>query len=128
MHKIQYTYSYSTIVCIFSHSMFSSASETWYRYSSILLPHNTFLATLLCLASYEQCNTWLLKVLHKCCNTNVLGVLLIYLHSPLGAAYPQDCVYVSVKPLAAVVQSINVCILIILCICILMHIWDYTTE
>ena len=33
---------------------------------------------------------------------DVLGVLLIYSHSPSGAACPQDCVSVSVKPLAAV--------------------------
>ena len=39
---------------------------------------------LLCLASYEQCSTQLLKVIHKCCNTDVLGVLLIYPHSPSG--------------------------------------------
>ena len=43
----------------FSHRIFSSASETWY---------------LLCLASYKQCSTRLLKVLHKCCNTDVLHV------------------------------------------------------
>ena len=121
-------YSYSTIVCIFSHSIFSSASEMWYWYGSILLPHSTLLATLSCLTIYKQCSTWLLKVLHKCCNTDVLGVLLIYLHSPSGTACPLDRVYISIKPLAAVLQPINVCILIILCTCILIHIWDYTTE
>ena len=64
------------------------------------------LATLLCLASYKQCSTQLLKVLHKYCNMDVLGVLLIYPHSPSGAAYPRDCAYISVKPLAAVLQYI----------------------
>ena len=51
---------------------------------------------LLCLCSYKQCCTQLLQVLHNCCNTDVLGVLLIYLHSPLGAARPRElCVYIS---------------------------------
>ena len=38
----------------------------------------------------------------------MLGVLLIYLHSPSGAAHPQGHAYISVKPLAAVLQPINV--------------------
>ena len=41
-----------------------------------------YLQTLLCLASYKQCSTQLLKVLHKRCNMDVLGFLLIYPHSP----------------------------------------------
>ena len=64
-------YCYSIIVCVFIHRIFSSASETWYRYGSIL-PRSTLLPTSLCLASYEQCCTWLLKVLHKCCSTMCL--------------------------------------------------------
>ena len=63
---------------------------------------------LLCLASYEQCSTRLLKMLHKRCNTDMLGVLLIYPQSPLGTARPWDRAYISVKPLAAVLQPINV--------------------
>ena len=63
---------------------------------------------LLCLASYEKCSTRLLKMLHKRCNTDMLRVLLIYPHSPSGAACPRDRVYISVKPLAAVLQPINV--------------------
>ena len=47
---------------------------------------------------------------HKCCNTDVLGVLLIYLYSPSGAACPRDHAYISVKPLAAMLQPINVCV------------------
>ena len=39
---------------------------------------------------------------------DVLGVLLIYLHSPSGAACPQDHAYISVKPLGAMLQYINV--------------------
>ena len=39
---------------------------------------------------------------------DMLGVLLIYLHSPSGAAHPQGHAYISVKPLAAVLQPINV--------------------
>ena len=46
---------------------------------------------LLCLASYEQCNTQLLKTLHKRCNTDILRVLLIYLHSPLGTHMSAHC-------------------------------------
>ena len=61
----------------------SSTSEMWYWYGNVL-PRSTLLTMLLCLASYEQCSTRLLKMLHKC-NTDVLGVLLIYLHSPSGA-------------------------------------------
>ena len=49
-----------------------------------------------------------LKMLHKHCNTDMLGVLLIYPHSPSGAAYPQDHAYISVKPLATVLQPINI--------------------
>ena len=49
-----------------------------------------------------------LKMLHKRCNTDVLGILLIYQHSLLGAGHPRDRVYISVKPLAAMLQPINV--------------------
>ena len=38
----------------------------------------------------------------------MLEVLLIYPHSPLGAVHPQDRAYISVKPLTAVLQPINV--------------------
>ena len=47
-------------------------------------------------------------MLHKRCNTDMLGVLLICLYSPLGAARSRDHVYISVKPLVAVLQPINV--------------------
>ena len=47
-------------------------------------------------------------MLHKRCNTDMLGVLLIYPHSPLGAVRPRDRAYISVKPLAAVLQPISV--------------------
>ena len=63
--------------------------------------------TLLCLATYKQCSTRLLKMLHKRCNTDMLRVLLIYPHSPSGAVCPRDCAYISVKPLTAVLQPIN---------------------
>ena len=110
---------HNRLICVFSCRIFS---ERWYRYGSILFPHRfLLLAMLLCIASYEQsqivdftstcplismeqCSTQLLKVLHKCCNMDVLGVLLIFLHSPLGAVRPQDRVYISVKSLAAVLQ------------------------
>ena len=48
-------------------------------------------------------------MLHKRCNTDMLGVLLIYPHSLSGAVRPRDRAYISVKPLAAVLQPINVC-------------------
>ena len=71
---------------------------------------------LLCLASYEQCSTRPLKVLHKCCNTDVLGVLLIYLHPPSCA---RDHAYISVKPLVAMLQHIiYMCVCICVCVCI----------
>ena len=68
----------------------------------------TLLATLLCLASYKQCSPQLLKMLYKGCNTDVLGVLLIYPHSSSGIACPQDHAYISVIPLTAVLQPINI--------------------
>ena len=65
-------------------------------------------------------------MLHKCCNTDMLGVLLIYPHSPLGAACPRNRAYISVKPLAAVLQPINVSVYVFVCIlriCVcLMHV------
>ena len=40
--------------------------------------------------------TKLLRMLHQCCNTIVLGVLLIYVYSPSSAVHPWElCVYVS---------------------------------
>ena len=38
----------------------------------------------------------------------MLGVLLIYPHSPSGVARPRNRAYISVKPLAAVLKPINV--------------------
>ena len=38
----------------------------------------------------------------------MLGVLLVYPHSPSGTARPWDRAYISVKPLTAVLQPINV--------------------
>ena len=95
---------HNRFICILSFPHW--ASERWYWYSSILLLRSTLLAMLLWLASYKQCSTRLLKVLHKCCNTDMLGALLIYLHSPLGTACPWDRAYISVKPLTAVLQYI----------------------
>ena len=47
-----------------------------------------------CLDHYKHYRApMLLKMLHKCCNMAVLWVLLIYPHSPLGAACPwESCV------------------------------------
>ena len=66
-----------------------------------------------------ELSTQLLKMLHKHCNTDMLGVLLIYPHSPSGAAYPRHRTYISVKPLAAVLQPINVCSYACLYVCIM---------
>ena len=96
----------------------------WYRYGSVLL-RSTLLATLLCLASYEQCSTLLLKMLHKHCNTDVLGVLLIYPHSLSGTARPRDHAYISVKPLPAVLQPINVCMYISRYVCTYVYVCMY---
>ena len=70
---------------------------------------------LICLASYS---TRLLKVLHKGCNMDILRILLIYLHSPLGTVCPRDHVYISVKPLAAVLQPINTYTRVCVCVCV----------
>ena len=91
-------YHYSIIICVFSHCTFFSASETWYWYGSILpCSIRTLLAKLLCLSSYKQCCTRLLKVSHKCCNMNMLRILLIYPHSPSGALCPQDWAYIYIS-------------------------------
>ena len=63
---------------------------------------------LLSLDSYKQCSIRLLKVLHKGCNMDMLRVLLIYPHSLSRDARPQDHTYISVKPLTAMLQRINV--------------------
>ena len=47
-----------------------------------LLSCSTLFTMLLYLGNYKQCSIQLLKMLHKCCNTSVLRVLLIYSHSP----------------------------------------------
>ena len=45
-----------------------------------------------------------LEVLHKCYNTDVLGVLLIYPHYPSGAARPwESWVYISQTPRGRVI-------------------------
>ena len=69
-----------------------AVTYNWIQDDSVL-PHSTLLSMLLCLASYEQCSTGLLKVLHKGCNMEVLWVLLIYPHSPSGTVHPQDHMY-----------------------------------
>ena len=47
----------------------------------------------------------------------MLGVLLIYLHFPSGAARSQDHAHISVKPLIAVLQPINVCMYVCMYVC-----------
>ena len=75
----------------------------------------------------------LLKVLHKWCNMNVLRGLLIYPYSPLGATHLWEFIYISAKPLAAVLQYTNVCmyvcmhicVAVCVCICDLVIYYDY---
>ena len=70
-------------------------------------------------------------MLHKRCNTDMLGVLLIYPHSPSGVVRPRDHAYVSVKPLAAVLQPINVrvyvCMYVYMYVCVCMYACMYVT-
>ena len=94
---------FSVIASRFPQLLKYDTDKLWHS----VLPHSTFLATLLCLASYEQCFTRLLEMLHKHCIMGMLRVLLIYLHSPSGTVRPRDCAYMSVKPLAAMLQPIN---------------------
>ena len=68
---------YYSIICIFSHLVL---------YGSVL-PCSTLLAVFLCQGSYKHCCTQLLKVLHKCCNTDMLGILLRNLHFPLEVVH-----------------------------------------
>ena len=56
------------------------------------------------LVTSNAVHDYILKMLHKYCNTDIFEVLLIYPHSPSGAARPRDRAYISVKPLAAVLQ------------------------
>ena len=62
-----------------------------------------------------------IEMLHKHYNTDIFGVLLIYLHSPSGAARRRDCAYISVKPLAAMLQCINVYTGMYVCMYVCMH-------
>ena len=63
---------------------------------------------------------------HKGCNTDMLGVLLIYPQSPTGTACPQDCAYISVKPLAAVLPSNNVFMYVYMyCMYVCMYVYMY---
>ena len=51
----------------------------------------------------------------------MLGVFLIYPHSPSGTAHPRDRAYISVKPLAAVLQPINVCMYVCMYVYVCMY-------
>ena len=90
-------FEFSAIMCFSQHLKHA----TYMVASHCVVPS---LVTLFTFGSYKQCCTRLIKVLHKFCNTDALKVLLIYQHSPLGAAHPWDLVYISVKPLTAVLQ------------------------
>ena len=62
-HKCSNAHKSHIITYIISHRVFSSVSETWDWYDSMLL-HSTLHATLLCFGSYKKCCTQLLRVLH----------------------------------------------------------------
>ena len=88
-------WAYSIIASVFSNFMFSSASETWDCYGSVL-PHSTLLATLLWLGSYKYIRSCiqLLKMLHKCCKTDVFGFYW-YIHTlPQVLCTLRSCIYV----------------------------------
>ena len=57
-------------------------------YSGSISPCCTLLAMLFAIGSYKQCCT---RLMNKCCNTDVLWVVLIYPHSPSGTSW--DRVY-----------------------------------
>ena len=95
------SFAFSATVCFSQHLKRETCNGS-------VSPRCTLLAMLFATGSFEQCCIRLIKVLHKFCNTDMLRVLLIYRypHSPLGAARPRDCVYISVKRLATVLQYI----------------------
>ena len=85
---------------------------------------------LICRASYKQCSTRLMNMLRKRCNTDVLGVLLIYPHSSSGAARPQDRAYISAKPSLPCYNPLMyvytyVCICVYVCMYLCMYVCMY---
>ena len=91
MHKSQ-TIAIASLFAISAVVCFSQCLKRD-TYNSRVSPRCTLFAT----GSYEQCCTLLMKVLHKYCNMDMLGILLIYPHSTSGTARPWDCVYISVN-------------------------------
>ena len=75
-------------------------------YLSLLLLASDLLtisSQILSIENYKS-GTGGLEVLHKYYNTDVLGVLLIYPHSPSGAVRPREsCVYISQTPRGRVI-------------------------
>ena len=92
------------IVCVFSCRISLLKCDTDMVASYHVVPYLQRCYALL-VTSNAVHNYW--KMLHKHCNTDMLRVLLIYPHSPSGAARPWDHAYISVKPLSAVLQPIN---------------------
>ena len=123
---------YSVIACIFSHCIFSSASEKCTdTYGSILLPRSTLLAVLLCLDSYKQWSTWLYWKCYIHVVTWTCSGFYWYILSALSlghAVCPQDHAYISVKPLTAVLQPINVHITAYICHDIIQHWTSFKTP
>ena len=78
----------------------SSRTATWKlklsAFSSGTVPFSFATSNLLTISSralpseYYTLGTGGLEVLHKCYNTDMLGVLPIYPHSPMGAACPRE--------------------------------------
>ena len=107
INQHEWNWTQDSIASVFSHHVFSSATETWDWYGNVL-PSNTLLATLLCLGSYEQCCTQLLKVLYKCCNTDVVRVYWYICTLPWALHALESHAYILVKPLATMLQYNNV--------------------
>ena len=115
-----------------SNSSFPTCTKASYKHRYAISLSLDFLAILLfpqllrCktdMVALQRCYAWvftssgctqLLKALHKCYNTDVLGVLLIYPHSPSSAARPREsCMYISQTPCW--------CVTIYCCSCTIVH-------
>ena len=89
---------HSIIVCIFSHRIFSSASDTWYWYGSVLfysaVPY--FQCCYASLATRNAAHHYLKCYINVVTWTCMLGVLLIYVSTlSLGHCAPSElCIYI----------------------------------
>ena len=49
-----------------------------------------------------------LKVLHKCCNNDMLGILLIFPYSLLGTVHPLGVVHIHQSAIVAIYQCTEI--------------------